>query len=103
MLSAAAAASGAWLRVSFVQPRFVHTLRVVPNANDVYTAWRLDYSDDAANWSPAYSAASYIAQAGVATTHPVAVAARHRHWRFFVVTSSTGFAATRELELGGWL
>ena len=101
--SAAAAASGAWLRVSFVQPRFVHTLRVVPNANGVYTAWRLDYSDDAANWSPAYSAASYTAQAGVATTHPVAVAGRHRHWRFFVVTSSTGFAATRELELDGWL
>ncbi len=41
--------------------------------------------------------------AGVATTHPVAVAERHRHWRFFVVTSSTGFAATRELELDGWL
>ena len=37
------------------------------------------------------------------TTDTFGVAERHRHWRFFVVTSSTGFAATRELELDGWL
>ena len=101
--AAASAASGAWVSMIFTQPRFIHTIRLTPNAANVYTAWRLEYSNNAgASWLTALSVPSYNAQTGVTTDHAVALAERYKHWRFFVTTSTTGFAATREIELQGW-
>lgn len=100
--AAVAAASGARLNVTFALPHFVHTVRLTPHASDVYTAWVLECSDDGATWNTALSVPSYSAVGGVATEHAVAYPGRHRYWRVNFTTAS-GFAATGELQLDGWL
>lgn len=100
--AAIAAASGAYLNVTFTQPRVVHTMRITPHAAAVYTAWRLEYSSDGSSWFTARETVSYTASAGVTTTHPINVAGRYRYWRL-TFTAAANYASTRELQFDGWL
>lgn len=97
-----AAASGARLQVGFALPRNVHTVRITPHADGVYTAWALEYSDDASTWNVALNVTGYAAVAGVATSHPVATPGRHRYWRVRFIAADN-YASTRELQLDGWI
>ncbi len=91
-----------WLRYSFDSPVFVHTLELTPGSEGGPTKWRLEYSDDGANWVSAIAVPSYTPYSGVKTTHAVFAAGKHRHWRLFAETA-TSYCSVNEMQLLGFL
>lgn len=97
----AVAQGGEWLAYQFAQPVYIHTCELTPGGLGGPTAWRIECSDDGAQWHAALDVPSYTPAGGVTTRHAVVAAGRHAHWRF-VLLAADGFGSVDELQFKGF-
>lgn len=84
-LSGTGQVTSQWIRYYFTSPVFIHTFKLISRTGSGIKDFRLEYSDDDANWTSCVTATH--PEGGTLITYPVNGIGKHLYWRIFCVNS----------------